>query len=235
MSNALPLTDDTRQLLSHRATLRSEGYLLLRDVVRQDAFKAFEAFLLRELGERLVEPKAIRQARVTALLEDDPDTRERFYERVKELGGLANFAASVASSITESFPIGPVIQSLTRCRMDLPMDVREYAIWHQDVYYTKRPDALTIWVPLQDMRDELGPLKVMPKTHKLGALKHFKSPRSKRFFVPCASHSAEVRYVDMCKGDALLFDAHLLHSSSLNHSLRTRFSVQIRCERAATP
>ena len=239
---ALPMTNDERQLLSYRATLRSEGYLLLRNVVRWDAFDTFEAYLLRELRKGVRRDRArygaaistIQQPLVAKMLANKRYLRENLYELVKVSDQLGGFADLVTSSIAEIFPLGEVLFRLTRCRMDLPMDTREYALWHQDAYYTKQPDALTIWVPLQDTFHELGPLKVMPRTHRIGKLDHLKSLSSKRFYVPCANHSAEVRYVSMSKGDALLFDAHLLHSGSLNHSSQVRFSVQIRCERFST-
>jgi ectoine hydroxylase-related dioxygenase (phytanoyl-CoA dioxygenase family) len=175
--------------------------------------------------------RALQNPRITSFLQKHDAIRHRFYEKVKASPQLRDFCEGI-----ETFPpIGQLIglkaddtleQSNVRCRMDLPLDTREYALWHQDAHYTKLPDAITAWIPLQDTPFELGPLKVMPGSHKLGVLEHVRAPKSKRWFA--RPRHGEVRYIEMRKGDILLFHAHLLHSSSLNITDRVRFSVQAR-------
>jgi ectoine hydroxylase-related dioxygenase (phytanoyl-CoA dioxygenase family) len=91
-------------------------------------------------------------------------------------------------------------------------------------------DTVTAWVPMQDTNYLQGCLAVMPRSHTLGLLEHDMKVLGKRHY-PSHVFDREVRYVEMNKGDVLLFHSCLLHSSSLNLSNAIRFSVQARYAR----
>jgi ectoine hydroxylase-related dioxygenase (phytanoyl-CoA dioxygenase family) len=80
---------------------------------------------------------------------------------------------------------------------------------------------------MQDTEYIHGCLSVMPKSHTLGPISHGQKVIEKRD-LPSAIYDREVRYVEMKKGDLLLFHSCLLHSSSLNLSTVTRYSIQAR-------
>ena len=67
----------------------------------------------------------------------------------------------------------------------------------------------------------------LPGSHTLGALEHDNVAIQKRRF-PSGIFERDVRYIEMGKGDILLFHSLLLHSSGLNISDSCRFSVQAR-------
>lgn len=75
---------------------------------------------------------------------------------------------------------------------------------------------------------------VMPKSHKLGILEHDQEVLGKRHF-PSGVFDREVRYVEMKRGDLLLFHSLLLHSSGLNMSPTVRISIQARYSALSAP
>lgn len=74
----------------------------------------------------------------------------------------------------------------------------------------------------------------MPGSYRLGFVPHDKPLLGKKF-VPSGIFERQVRYVEMQRGDLLLFHSLLLHSSGINISDRTRFSVQARYSRLSQP
>lgn len=112
-------------------------------------------------------------------------------------------------------------------RIDLPHWTTELAVWHQDFHYVRgNTSIMTAWIPLQDTTYRNGCLSVMPASHLLGSLPH-DLPVGKRH-MPSGVFDREIRLVELQKGDLLLFDSLLLHSSNVNLSDSIRYSVQAR-------
>jgi ectoine hydroxylase-related dioxygenase (phytanoyl-CoA dioxygenase family) len=123
-------------------------------------------------------------------------------------------------------PIG-LLQKIV-LRIDLPLVTRELAVWHQDHFYVKgNRRIVTAWIPLQDTSYREGCLMVMPGSHELGYLPHTNEALGKRHY-PTGIFERPVRYVEMRRGDALMFHALMLHSSSVNLSEHARLSIQAR-------
>ena len=86
---------------------------------------------------------------------------------------------------------------------------------HQDWPSTQGSiNAVTCWVPLVDVTDELGPLEVCPGSHKFGFLESHDNG------VPILSNEVESNFVliHMNRGDALFFSNFLIHRSGTNKS-----------------
>lgn len=236
LDHAAHIIDAERERLVLRSAYRSEGYVLLRNAIPLSAFDAFESWLVETFAKRLYKAAGLRIAgldhpSIARHLRDFPAFNKALYERIKESPQLAEFQRRLGIAERAGELRGRAVEvSHIRFRLDLPLDVREYALWHQDSYYTKlAPDAVTAWVPLQDTPYELGCLKLMPRTHKLGLLPHRTAENSKRAFVSSDVIKAHPAiYLPMCKGDLLLFHGCLLHSGSLNVTDRVRFSLQAR-------
>jgi phytanoyl-CoA hydroxylase len=101
---------------------------------------------------------------------------------------------------------------------------------HQDYHYIRNnPNTLTAaWVAMEYTNEENGCLYVIPGTHKLGLLPHGKVKN-------LAEHEPwtdETEGIDLTqeipvilnKGDILIFDSLLIHSSTRNRSERWRRS-----------
>src|SRR5690606_4704806 len=93
---------------------------------------------------------------------------------------------------------------------------------------------VTAWIPLQDTSFIEGCLLVMPGSQELGVLAHDRLVLGKRHF-PSGIFERDVRYIEMKRGDLLLFNSLLLHSSGVNLSDHARLSVQARYSRMKDP
>jgi len=112
-------------------------------------------------------------------------------------------------------------------RMDIPFWTKELALWHQDYFYVQgNTNVLTAWIPLQDTNYVNGCLSVMPRSHLLGIVEHDLKIGKKN--IPSKIFDNEIRFVEIKKGDLLLFNALLLHSSNVNFSDSIRYSLQPR-------
>lgn len=210
---------------------QEHGFVVLPGELPIDALDEFETDLLEfafELtGQRFA---SIRTADFAAFLAGNRNVEQALYDGVRKRPALA--VLSKRSQLVSS------VEAVTDCevgilekivfRIDLPMVLREIAVWHQDFFYVKgNTETVTAWIPLQDTPYELGCLMVMPGSDKLGLVEHDYKALGKRDFAS-GIFGREVRYVEMKRGDILLFNALLFHSSGVNISNQTRFSVQAR-------
>lgn len=101
---------------------------------------------------------------------------------------------------------------------------------HQDYYYIRNdPNSLTAaWVAMEYTNEENGCLYVIPGSHKLGLLPH----GSVKNIEEHEAWTHETEGIDLSqeipvilnKGDILIFDSLLIHSSTKNRSERWRRS-----------
>jgi ectoine hydroxylase-related dioxygenase (phytanoyl-CoA dioxygenase family) len=161
---------------------------------------------------------------------DDRELERNLYDRVRTYSWLADFALQegVAGPAAELLGEPSGLMSKIPVRIDLPGVVRELAVWHQDFHYVRGNEGIvTAWIPLQDTPYIRGCLMVMPGSHDSGRLDHDVEVLGKRHFPSGVFHNP-VQYVEMRRGDLLLFNSLLLHSSSLNMSDTVRLSIQAR-------
>jgi phytanoyl-CoA hydroxylase len=208
-----------------------DGYVLLRDAISDDALNLLERQLL-DFVHSLSNKSFLTLAdpNFAQYLSENRDLERSLYDGVRDYPWLQNFSAHksivklVAKILGDDFGL---LQKIP-LRFDLPMVMRELAVWHQDYYYVRgNTETVTAWIPLQDTPYENGCLMVMPGSHHLGVIEHDK-PLLKKKKIPSDIFHQEVRYVEMKRGDVLLFNALLLHSSGINISDRLRMSVQAR-------
>jgi len=123
-------------------------------------------------------------------------------------------------------------------RIDLPGEQKYLFDWHQDFPYVMDSlDAVVFWIPLQDVDETNGALRVAPGTHKLGLQKlTVDDPDNEQNNKQKVMHIADLSFLDrfpqldMCVayGDALVFSTLLMHASGPNRSDRARFTLQVR-------
>ncbi|MDX4065645.1 phytanoyl-CoA dioxygenase family protein [Aliarcobacter skirrowii] len=164
------------------------------------------------------------------LLQNNQAVEANVYDRCRDtMSSLVTY--SMSNKITDI--VKHLIGNNSSCfnrrimRIDLPLETKELAHWHQDYYYVKgNTDVIIVWIALHDITWFNGCLSYMPKTHKLGIIEH-DVPIGKKH-VPSAIFDKEVRYLEMKKGDVLFFNTLLLHSSNMNYSDKIRYSLQFR-------
>ncbi len=99
---------------------------------------------------------------------------------------------------------------------------------HQDAHYVRMiADFWTVWIPLGDCPRQLGPLAVLPGSHRGGLLEH-SGTGIVDGGVPVAD-DVVWSVADLSCGDAILFRSHTLHRSLPNRSGdRLRLSADFR-------
>ena len=91
-------------------------------------------------------------------------------------------------------------------------------------------NGVTLWMPLQDMDDDLGPLEVVPDSDKIGILEHIGIPP----VLTVDNYNYES--IKMNIGDALFFDTKTIHRSGTNNTEdRIRWSMHFRYNDAFEP
>jgi ectoine hydroxylase-related dioxygenase (phytanoyl-CoA dioxygenase family) len=181
----------------------------------------------RELGHAVVDVEAPDFA---DSVRHSPALQAKFYDDIRkepEIFELSQYKKLVATADTLiDGDIG--LFSKIVFRIDVPMEIRELAVWHQDFFYVRGSTAcVTAWIPLQDTTYLNGCLSVMPGSHNLGPVEHDVIVLGKRHF-PSKHLDREIRIIEMKKGDVLFFHSCLLHSGNMNLSNRIRYSVQAR-------
>lgn len=165
------------------------------------------------------------------------DVQATVYDRVRQPKWLTNFCSmpQITSRVRQVAGENLALLSKIVFRIDAPLETSQFAAWHQDYFYVRgNQQVVTAWIPMQDTEFVHGCLAVMPRSHALGPLPHDLKVIKKRD-LPLRVYDREVRYVEMKKGDLLLFHSCLLHSSSLNLSAVTRYSIQARYTPAHLP
>ena len=84
--------------------------------------------------------------------------------------------------------------------------------------------SLTVWVPLQDVNENNGAIKVLPGSHRFS--KTLRSPNMPNEFDGVSETiSAQMKTLNMKAGEAFIFNHALLHASTLNQSTSPRVAV----------
>lgn len=168
---------------------------------------------------------------------ENRELERKLYDGIREYPWLAELGAcrEIAGPVTDLLGEPAGLMGKIPFRIDLPGVTRELAVWHQDYRYVRgNTGIVTAWVPLQDTPYVRGCLMVMPGSHELGILEHDREVFGKRHY-PSGIFGREVRYVEMQRGDLLLFHSLLLHSSGLNMSPTPRLSIQARYSALSAP
>jgi ectoine hydroxylase-related dioxygenase (phytanoyl-CoA dioxygenase family) len=166
----------------------------------------------------------------------DHTMQSKVYDLVRKPDWLVEFSKLAPLTECARQLLGPDILLMSKIpfRIDVPFEIKELAVWHQDYFYVKgNTDIVTAWVPMQDTTYLNGCLSVMPGSHQLGPVEH--DGRAGKRHYPTKHLDREIRLVEMEKGDALFFHSSLLHTGNINLSNTVRFSVQARYSPADKP
>jgi hypothetical protein len=129
-------------------------------------------------------------------------------------------------------------------RMDPPQDTRNVLSWHQDQSYMpvngNGLNGLVVWIPLQDVSERNGTIRVRVGSHKTGHIKVSlvapEAGRSEQYSIPEAAMENYIeRAIDAKAGDAVVMPMNLVHASGQNTSDRIRFTLIVRFHRSLTP
>lgn len=86
--------------------------------------------------------------------------------------------------------------------------------------------SVVVWIPLCDIKEELGYLEVIPGSHIEGQLHHVKEGPS--YEIDDFVDESRFRSIEMKQGDVLFFSSALVHRSGINTSDSIRLTVSYR-------
>lgn len=217
---------------------KQDGFVLIRKAIPSAVIDLLEKrflSLVDEWGQHHFE--TTQSEKLAEFLRNNKELERKLYDGIRRFPWLTEFGAvsEIVEPVTDLLGEPAGLMGKIPFRIDLPWVTRELAVWHQDYRYVRgNTGIITAWVPLQDTGYINGCLMVMPGSHKMGILEHDMETLGKRHF-PSYVFDREVRYVEMMRGDILLFHSLLLHSSSLNMSSTPRFSIQARYSAISAP
>ncbi len=93
-------------------------------------------------------------------------------------------------------------------------------------------NSVVVWLPLCDIRRELGALEIVPGSHRLGLIT---SEVVERFGKVDGIDEQAFEPVEVRQGDALFFSAFLVHRSGTNSTESIRWSCHFRYNDLAEP
>lgn len=123
-------------------------------------------------------------------------------------------------------------------RIDNPNEDKFRSHWHQEfVFQPQSIDGIVFWTPLVPVTADLGPVVVLPKSHKDGLCTYAKAAAyaDKQGAYQIGIHDEKqviARYDQVAPltepGDLLLMDFLTIHGSGVNRAARSRWSIQNR-------
>jgi ectoine hydroxylase-related dioxygenase (phytanoyl-CoA dioxygenase family) len=115
-------------------------------------------------------------------------------------------------------------------RIDRPKDTMFSTPWHQDQWYSfSSPQSVVLWMPLGNMSENIGTLRVVPSSHKNGTMDFIEYKGGREPFEPLhAVDEKKAIDVDVQYGEVLIFRQNLLHKSGFNQSDKCRVTMQLR-------
>ena len=221
-----------------------DGYVVLREFWQHGELDELQS-QLDELGKLVVGEKFTSRDRsnyeLTSL------DQSLLYDRLKYLPALSLMSGSSAvRQMCRGLGLEhPSLMGCCNMRLDKPHDTKHLFAWHQDtVYLLGSVNAVTVWIPLQDVNLQCGTIQVIPGSHRRG-LAPFKRISEKAIapYVPflqrdislAESVTDEPVTIEARRGDLVVFKQMLLHRSTPNLGEQIRWSAQLRITDLADP
>ncbi len=231
-------------MTSPHDSFERDGFVVLRNFWQHGELDALQSEL-DELGQLIVGDtfNSVDQDRYSLT----PQDQSLLYDRLKYLPALSCMSGSAdVRAMCRSLGLQhPSLMGCCNMRLDKPHDARHLFAWHQDsVYLLGSVNAVTIWVPLQDVDLHHGTIQVIAGSHQRG-LAPFKRISDKVIapYVPFLqrdiSLADEVQgdpvTIEAKRGDVVVFKQMLLHRSTPNLSNQIRWTAQLRITDLAEP
>ncbi len=233
-----------QELRIDTAQFDRDGYVVFRNFWRNGELEELQT-QLDDLGRLIVGPNFCSVD--ASHYELTPETQSLLYDRLRYLPALSRMSGSpVIHEMCRDLGMQhPSLMGCCNMRMDRPNDERHLFAWHQDsVYLLGSFNAVTVWIPLQEVNHRMGTIQVIPGSHKAG-LAPFKriSDKAVAPYVPMLQRDIaldrEVKEepvtITANRGDIVVFKQMLLHRSTPNLGGQVRWTVQLRVTDLSDP
>jgi hypothetical protein len=195
---------------------QQESPALLRDLDFNDSSNLDEAFL--------------------KLRQFNPQLTSKIYAASKKLPSIAQFVTSDAHLELARKLIGSKNVAFSDrgwgLRIDYPNDVKYATPLHQDIHtQLGSTDGIVIWIPLTDVKKDMGPLIFYPNSDNLGILKVKKIDNDSKStdleieINPTVLAEYRELQPEVKAGTAVVINYLLLHKSGSNFSNKCRWSI----------
>lgn len=165
------------------------------------------------------------------------------YDAVKQIPAFLELVSSPSNSFLfkslrpHSFP--GVAAGGYGIRINNPRELKYRAMWHQEYPAQLRSrDGIVFWSPLLPVTSELGPVRILDKSHREGPIAVYdddpdNSGRSGAYSLRLHNEAEYLNKYNLLQpltspGDLLIMNFDLIHSSGYNLSNRSLWSMQFR-------
>jgi ectoine hydroxylase-related dioxygenase (phytanoyl-CoA dioxygenase family) len=227
---AADLTPDSLQ-----DAMSARGYVLIREVLPREAVRSVLRDVTRVLSDAawlMPQHHPLERIADSAAACGDPDpTFKRVYQQVFNLESFHALPHQPTLRRVMKMLVGEqvLVHPKPIGRLIFPHCERLMTHAHQDYEFMGGDtEFFTAWIPLHDCPIEVGPLKILEGSHRLGVQKH----RRENLHVPEipveAAAGGEWVGGTFNAGDVLLFHSLTVHAASPNLSDRLRLSLDCR-------
>jgi ectoine hydroxylase-related dioxygenase (phytanoyl-CoA dioxygenase family) len=226
------LLDDPPAL---RARMRDEGYLFFKGLGPVDRLAAAR----RDVTARLADagwidrddPEAARWTGVGPYTEGEVQYMNVYREVIRLPTFLAVPEAPIFLKIASALVDGQAFCHRLRIgRITFPNNIAQATAAHQDWHYIRgTPETYTVWQPMVDCPIELGPLAILPGSHKAGFIGHSEDKTKKYASMGLTDEQIESALRrdeaaagggwvsgDFAVGDFVMFHSHTIHKALPN-------------------
>jgi len=222
------------------AIYREHGAVLVREVVSPDRVSAFVSAIVLLLKCRLEQANGSNLDELfSKLVAIDPRRGGELLMAARDTPAFFDviFAPALRElvSVVSRQELLQTVPEMCQLRIDGPGQQDRLFEWHYDAAYTAMADsAVTCWLPMTAISHDMGPLKIIPGSHREVWKVRFRRDLAGQSFagpkrIEMANPDIEnferrsIEVTPMQPGDTLLFHGRLLHCSGDNQSARYRW------------
>ena len=245
--------------------LHSQGYLIVETVFEPSELSALCTELAAAVDRGIEEmtrsgrlqksySEETFEGKLARIFQDDESAAVEIFQKVKGYEGYIGGGyqgREVFNLLTHpkllhlvEAIIGPeiVASSIYRLRAKIPGVKKTAVPWHQDSgYFAASCDSyfiLTCWIPLVDTTAENGCLRILPRAHRQGIVRHFR-PEPMAYLVirnkDLPRNGREGMVAEVKRGGVIFMTNLTPHCSTPNRSDGVRWSVDFRYQAADVP
>ena len=164
--------------------------------------------------------------------EKNNEFTSKIYELLPTTVELYKFLSSkgISSILKDAGLRNPTLGTVPLIRIDRPRDTFNATPWHQDTWYSfSSENAITIWIPLTELSNDIGYLKYEKNSNNKGVRDFIINEGSNEGFKLLNNPLEEnIKEIKVSFGDILIFRQSILHKSGFNKSNECRLSLQLR-------
>ena len=204
-----------------------EGVVIIKNCFQNHHFAQIDKILTEQWGRFSIDDPYSDICAKFAV--NNPEAVTEIYGEVANLNECVELAQTdkIKFAIQDLIGEQAKIYGKIPLRIDVPLETKELAVWHQDDFYVQGAlNEITAWLPLQDTPMQMGALGVIKKATDTGRFPMFLN--GVKNFMPVGVYDLPINIIELERGDALLFNSFLLHTGNINFSNLIRYSIQIR-------